>query len=270
MRFQKNNLLLILLLLPQLFNVSFANNAEVVNKKDTLYILFIGNSLTYVNCMPDNLEWLLQNNNYKAKVYQSTHPGFSLFNHVNSNAKYITKDVCESIQPKGKSETVKLLTSRKWDYVIFQDRSLSEDSILFALKFLINQKTSKHYLLYQQYYKKFDFSLEDDIKTELFQIDSASNSIQYQIPELTIIQVNKFFREIVETTNISMYNDVDDPHPGRYTTFLVNALIYKEITKKLPKKYYPGTVNCNYQNNILNKQTLKRILKIIANDSYNK
>lgn len=105
-------------------------------------VLFIGNSLTYYHDMPLMLQGMLNENESKINIHQSTFPGVSLSDHL--------------IKP----ETLAKLNSQNWDYVVLQEATVRvlidevreynfEPSIL-RLDSLIKLKKGQT-ILYQSY-----------------------------------------------------------------------------------------------------------------------
>ncbi len=89
-------------------------------------VLFIGNSTTYYNGMPDHLREMLQEAEIRMRVEVISYPGVDLKDHLNKVIQMDSNNV-SSTSPKQNDEltdTEKLLTSKKWDYVILQDQSV--------------------------------------------------------------------------------------------------------------------------------------------------
>lgn len=72
----------ILLLILTIFMVSC--NSKIKEKSKEVNVLFVGNSLTYYNDMPQKLQGMLDEQNSNIKIDQITYPGFSLSRHLNN------------------------------------------------------------------------------------------------------------------------------------------------------------------------------------------
>ena len=60
-------------------------------KKGEINVLFIGNSLTYYNDMPQILQKIFKTQNLNFKISQSTYPGISLTQHLSRKAVMTSK-----------------------------------------------------------------------------------------------------------------------------------------------------------------------------------
>jgi len=79
----------------------------------TIRILFIGNSYTYVNDLPKMFSKLAKSGGQRVKTAMSARGGWSLSDHVKS------------------SETLGMLESSTWDYVVLQEQSQIPASDIF-------------------------------------------------------------------------------------------------------------------------------------------
>ena len=91
---------------------------------DSLKVLFVGNSLTYYNAMPQLLQQMLNEGEEKVKVEQSTFPGISLQNHLTYMKSYGEVNGTDS-EFGSIFLTKNVLNQSKWDYVILQQGSVS-------------------------------------------------------------------------------------------------------------------------------------------------
>jgi hypothetical protein len=90
---------------------------------DSIKVLFVGNSLTYYNAMPQLLQKMLNEGEEKVKVEQSTFPGIFLQNHLTymkSNGEVNGKQ--SELGSIFLSKNV--LNQSKWEYVILQQGSV--------------------------------------------------------------------------------------------------------------------------------------------------
>src|SRR6266496_5459039 len=98
--------LLIFLLL--IFVLSSCTSSYPCSVQDTscTRVLFIGNSYTFVNDLPNTFAKLAQSGGHKkVEVGMAAQGGWALSNHLES------------------SETLNLLNSTKWNYVVLQEQS---------------------------------------------------------------------------------------------------------------------------------------------------
>lgn len=87
---------------------------------DSLKVLFVGNSLTYYNAMPQLLQKMLNEGEAKVKIEQSTFPGISLQNHLTYMKSYGEVNGTDS-EFGSIFLTKNVLNQSKWDYIILQE-----------------------------------------------------------------------------------------------------------------------------------------------------
>ena len=92
-------------------------------KKD---VLFIGNSLTYYNGMPDYLKAMLVLTNQPVTVETSTYPGMTLDAHLDNVIESKTENGITTRKKRNdeQTETEKKIFSKKWDIVILQEATV--------------------------------------------------------------------------------------------------------------------------------------------------
>lgn len=89
-----------------LFSLLFSlTMSSVTLAQDTLSVLFIGNSFTFMNDMPDLFKGIAESNGKKVYVQKSVKQGTSLEYHANT------------------PDTYKAIRSRKWDVIVLQEQS---------------------------------------------------------------------------------------------------------------------------------------------------
>ena len=90
---------------------------------DSLKVLFVGNSLTYYNAMPQLLQQMLNEGEEKVKVEQSTFPGMQLRHHlVTLKSNY---PIGMQEDPNNLNLTKEKLRNSNWEYVILQEGTVS-------------------------------------------------------------------------------------------------------------------------------------------------
>lgn len=103
--------------------LAFSCQSQKKGKAEEKNILFIGNSLTYFNDMPQTVQAMLNETDPNIKIEQSTFPGMSLSWHLENIIESRTKDNINTRKKfKGeKTETEIKVAEKKWDVVIFQE-----------------------------------------------------------------------------------------------------------------------------------------------------
>ncbi len=103
-------------------------NARQISAKDTLHVLFIGNSYTYGNDLPE-IVWEFVTSKGTPMVYMMVAPGGATLN----------KNWRDGI-------ALKKIIGHKWDFVVLQDQSMQPISLrdsLFHFARLFNEKITK-------------------------------------------------------------------------------------------------------------------------------
>lgn len=90
-------------------------------------VLFIGNSLTYYNDMPQMLQEMMNETNPNIKIDQITFPGMSLSAHLEN---IIMESSDNKVRSRTKApgeitETEKKLAEKNWDIIILQTGGVS-------------------------------------------------------------------------------------------------------------------------------------------------
>ena len=84
-------------------------------------VLFVGNSLTYYNEMPQLLQEMLNETNPNIKIDQITFPGVSLENHIDYMADPNKENSRYEKKPGDTTSTERKLLQKPWDVVIIQE-----------------------------------------------------------------------------------------------------------------------------------------------------
>jgi hypothetical protein len=140
----RNILLLIIGLL------TFGCQSQNKQKFEEVNVLFIGNSLTYYNDMPQTVQAMLNETDPNIKVEQSTFPRMSLSWHLENIIESRTVDNINSRKKFDgeKTETEIKIADKKWDVVILQEgtvnllipevRDLAVNKAIIKIKNLVN------------------------------------------------------------------------------------------------------------------------------------
>ena len=110
-------------LLLLLFGCAGDGSPHAPDDQPVYHVLFIGNSLTYVNDLPGTVARLAASVHDSFEVASVAEGGFALIDHVN-----------------GKSDAVGVIQSREWDYVVLQQGPsslpISRDTLVLATQLL--------------------------------------------------------------------------------------------------------------------------------------
>ena len=93
------------ILLFVLCSCSFETKCRDIQDTSCTRVLFIGNSYTFVNDLPNTFAKLAKSGGHKVEVGMSAQGGWKLADHI------------------GSSETLNLLNSTKWNFVVLQEQS---------------------------------------------------------------------------------------------------------------------------------------------------
>ena len=193
---------------------------SVAGQSDTTRILFVGNSFTYFFNLPQVVSAMATSQNEVLITRQSTVGGSNLEQHWKGE--------------KG-TTTRKLLESGKWDYVVFNNHSLSpiqtpESFMTYGKKFteLVRQKGGEPVFMMTWGYKSNPL-LQTKI-TEMYQKLAKETNADY-VPCGPIFAKARYWRPDLELF-------FDDKHPSSNGTYLLGLAFFKYFTGK-PTKDIP-------------------------------
>lgn len=231
-------------------------------QKTEINVLFVGNSLTYYNDMPQILQKILDSQNLNYKVLQSTYPGISLTQHLNKKIT-VTENGTElsPLEKNDTSVTVKLLKSKKWDFIVLQDGTvrllipevnklmvipainnfkdyLKEDKTAFILlKTWPNLDTFPKQHCYPSVI--VDKSINKDMccsptiisKDEEARLINSSYDSVALVTNVSTVPITDCFMEIIKHyPNVNLYEDKS--HPSKAGAYLNACVFYKYFTKQ--------------------------------------
>ncbi len=220
-------------------------------------VLFIGNSYTLMNSMPDIFQRLCESKGVKINVV------------MDAKANHTFRMHCD------RKELFKTIKSKKWDYVVMQgfSRELSFDpgtidsaSIPYFQQiadsvYAMNKCTN--ILLYETWGYRNGFPIRPDINT----YDKMQKKIEegykylsttYHLP---IVPVGNVFRELRKNyPDINLYVE-DNQHPTFAGSYASACAFYVAIFKSSPENSYYGN---------LSESVAKKIQKTAFNYVYNK
>jgi hypothetical protein len=223
--YQFKNIFLTILLLFALTKGNANSN------RDTLRVLFVGNSYIYYNNLPQMVSLISDSLNTKLICKKSTFGGATLGDHWNSRKGLRTQEI---------------LSQEKFDIVIIQDNSMwpleHADSVLMYGKLfcdLIKSKKATPYL-YSTWSREATPQTQADI-------DKVYQELALQT-KAVLVPVGAVWAEAKTQKPGTQLYFSDGSHPSPLGTFL-NALCFvKKITGLLPTKFatvynYPAIDN---------------------------
>lgn len=204
-----------------IYNLSFATivlllfsfEVQCQTQKDTLNVLFVGNSFTYYHNMPQMVQSMSEGNNQFIKTRQSTVGGSSLKDHWDE-----TRD----------TKTRALLNNFKWDYVVFNNHSLAtindfDNFIKYTKLFdsIVKKKGAKPILMMTWPY------LSNPLMQE--QISKSYIAIGQELNTLVLPVGDIFMKARNLRPAINFY--ADDKHPSQDFSYLIALIFYKSFTQ---------------------------------------
>ena len=207
-----------------------------IKASDTTNVLFIGNSITYYNNMPQMFQSIANNKGHKVHVASHTPGGSGIVNHYVNNSLY------------------SLIASKKWDIVILQPGTSESAGVSFPIKTTAsranilldsiykNNKCARVYLYEIPYgipsnggYPKY-FQIQTIIKDSITKLAD--------LLKLQMLAAGECTRSYYsQHQNLLLHNSIDDIHPNNYGSFLVASSFYVGI-------YQDSIYDCTYNSTI--------------------
>ena len=270
-----------------LSTIVFSCGTKTKDDSKEINVLFIGNSLTYYNDMPQKLQEMLNENKTNIKIDQITYPGFSLNRHLNNIITSTSENgVNTRVKEDGEiTETEKKLKEKKWDIIILQTGGVAvliPESVKYQvnptikkIKELVNDNETR-FILFNTWPSKVDFpkkycysgrlinsSLDPD---ENFCSTVITNSEHY------LQLLNKSYKSIADHNSLELTNHgdlfqrteikhpelevlEDDMHPSDIGAFLSASIFYELITNK-------NVIDLSYVGE-LNKKDADKLKKLV-------
>ncbi len=194
-------------------------------------VLFIGNSYTYYNNMPEIFENLANINDKNVRVFSVTCGGHKLYEYIQNNDEY-TKQIDE------------LIKNFKFDICILQENSLlpitDYNMFISGLKQLTDKLKDcvDNFILYQTWGRKegsktlTEYSLTN--KQMTFELASAYKKASDIINAMVSCVGINFYNVYTRHDEIELY-DKDLTHPSYKGSCLAALTHYKTIFGDLPK-----------------------------------
>lgn len=212
--FRFKNIALTILLLFALTKVDANSN------RDTLRVLFVGNSYIYYNNLPQMVSLLSDSLNTKLICKKSTFGGATLGDHWNSRKGLRTREI---------------LAKEKFDIIIIQDNSMwpleHGDSVLMYGKLfcdLIKSKNATPYIYNT-------WSRETTPQTQSA-INKTYETLALQTQSVLVPVGSVWAEAKAQKPTVQLYMS-DESHPSWHGTFLTALCFVKKITGTLPANY---------------------------------
>lgn len=230
---------------------------------EEINVLFIGNSLTYYNDMPQMLQKMLDETNPEYNIEQATYPGMSLDGHLD---KIITSGTGDNVNvrpktPEETTETEKKIREKDWDIITLQTGGVSvliPESVKYnvdpAIKKIKEMATGKpRFILFNTWTTNVEFPKKYcyrgiQMDPSLEQMDEFCSAV-IENKEDFLLKLNSSYSSIAETHGLEKTNhgDIfqkvfdehpeleileDEMHPSKLGAFLSACIFYELITKK--------------------------------------
>lgn len=200
----------------------------VYSQDKQIRTLFIGNSLTYWNDMPDIFQAISREQGKKVKVKQIVFPGISLWNQL-VTAPVIKGGVTVTspLSPGQLSPADSSIRRKKWDYIVLQDRWWRQENLRKAVLYIDSLKGNSEakIILYQNF---STILWSDSLRWEEV---SASRDTFRLLAELTrgkVLRIGEVFHWFnIYKPEYELFPD--NTHPSEMGSFLIALLIFQEI-----------------------------------------
>ncbi len=234
-------------LLGTMFPFFISGNLDAQQSVIPMNILFIGNSYTHMNKMPELVGKMADSKGYLVNVEMDAKSNHSFKMH--------------SERP----ELFEHIRSKKWDYVVLQgfSRELSYEpeyidtaSIPYINKIvdsIYENNACTNILLYMTWGYKEGFADRPEIDSYEKMSDSIRRGYEYisAIYDFPIVPVGDVYRLIREKTSINLYES-DMQHPTFSGSYVVASTFYSAIFKTSPLNAYRKNLDEHTANQIQN------------------
>ncbi len=220
MIFIKKHLIFFAIFLLLIVTQPLQSNTEAASQ---LQILFVGNSYTFQNDLPQTLEEMLNESGYQAEIEMQANPAWSLLKHAQSEY------------------AIDKIKSRRWDYVILQEQSVipalsksRKTKMIPAVRQLssLNKGTTILFMTWgrKNGFKNFNFNKFEDMQEKLTQgyIEVAR---QFQLP---VAPVGEAFKEARQQKPFFPLWNADGSHPSISGSYLSACVFFSLITNESP------------------------------------
>jgi hypothetical protein len=200
--------------------LGFAQQIQAAEKKDTVRVLFVGNSYVYYNNLAQMIGLITDSMDTKIICKKSTIGAATLEQHWNGSRGLKSKQI---------------IASNKFNIVVIQDNSMwpleHKDSLLFFGHLFcdyIKANGAKPYL-YNTWARKKTPETQTKINEVYSELAKAENA--------AVVPVGASWALARQSMpNMNLFHP-DGSHPSALGTFLIALNFIKKITGALPKKY---------------------------------
>ncbi|MCK0107855.1 hypothetical protein MWU58_00985 [Flavobacteriaceae bacterium S0825] len=201
--------------LSLIFLIFFLFSIDVTSqvKKDTINVLFVGNSFTFYNNMPQMVQSMSDEGSIYLKTSQSTVGGSSLKDHWE--------------ETRG-TKTRELLNNSKWDYVVFNNHSLVtindfDNFVKYTKLFdsLVKKLGAKPIIMMTWPYLSNPL-MQEHISKSYIDIGKDLNTLVLPVGDI-------FMKARKLRPQINFY--ADDKHPSEDFSYLIALIFYKSFTQ---------------------------------------
>lgn len=224
------------------FNITEESRGDAV-----INILFVGNSFTFYNDMPNTVEKMGLSNGYTGlNVEHVTFGGTTL-------EKFATPTTEES------KAFVEKMNETKWDYVILQDHSsrpytnpTSFHNSVRVLSDYIKERGSQIILYSTWAYRDGSLKLADTGLSykDYYDVLTTEYSVAAKVNNIKIAHVGTAFYDLyISNPNINILRD-DDFHPNNSGSYLAAYVFYTMIFGEDNKSFTPKDVSINNLNEL--------------------
>ncbi|MRS04827.1 hypothetical protein EG832_16670 [bacterium] len=186
-------------------------------------VLFIGNSYTYTNSLPDEFEKLMRSGGHEILVEQAAMGGWSLSNHVMSSA------------------TLGKIAERDWDYVILQEQNVvnyPETGMYPAMRTLdqLVRDAGAKTILFLNWGRKDGLPASGFPDYESVQAQIYANSVEIanELDAIVAPVGVAWQTALARDAGIELWGE-DGSHPSRSGTYLAACVFYAVMTLESPE-----------------------------------
>lgn len=189
-------------------------NTNCIAQNKPIKVLFVGNSFTYYNNLPHVVSAMAKSQGYTIDTKHSTAGGVTLEDHWKS---------------KQGTQTRKMIKNENWDYVVFNNHSLSaintpKDFITYSKKFadLVKEKGAEPIFMMTWAYKSNPLMLSE--------VEKMYKELG-QLTETDIVPCGSLFAASLDyRPDLELFHD--DKHPSQNGTYLLGLSFYKYFIGK--------------------------------------
>lgn len=207
------------IILAILLTSVFSQAGLAQTNKDTLKVLFVGNSYTYFENLPQIVSIISDGTNTKLQTKKSTAGGAWLHDHWKGNKWLKTKEMIET---------------EGFDIVVIQENSMgtikAPDTTQKYAKLFCNfiKKNGAEPIIYQTWARKMVPQYQEPIN-KAFAVIAKENKVN-------ISPIGKAWAQAMKLRpDIELFSP-DGSHPSRLGTFLTACVFVATLTKQLPDK----------------------------------